>query len=151
MTTLKLAALIASTSTRANLSTAFICFSSYLSLYVQLPMLSISLYVTFLLFDIFSISFPSALLKNSPFSLRSLSAFHCFGLWLAVRIIPPSAPSIVTANSVVGVVANPIFITSQPHPIRVPVTISLTISPEILASLPTTILHLSLLRYFFNH
>ena len=36
------------------------------------------------------------------------------GLWDAVRISPPSAPSAVTAISVVGVEASPMFTTSQP-------------------------------------
>ena len=59
-----------------------------------------------------STPFPSASLRNSPFSLRSLRAFHCLGLWLAVRMIPPAACSPVTANSVVGVEARPILTTS---------------------------------------
>ena len=59
---------------------------------------------------------PSAAVRNSPFSFKSLSAFHCLGLWLAVKIIPPWAFSSVTAISVVGVVAKPILITSIPSP-----------------------------------
>ena len=54
-------------------------------------------------------------------------------------MIPPSAPLIRTANSVVGVVAKPMFTTSAPIPISVPHTTFLTIGPEIRASRPTTI------------
>ena len=54
-------------------------------------------------------------------------------------MIPPSAPHIRTANSVVGVVAKPMFTTSAPIPISVPHTTFLTIGPEIRASRPTTI------------
>ena len=73
-------------------------------------------------------------------SFSNFKAFHCLGLWLAVKIIPPHAPSMVTANSVVGVDASPIFTTSNPIPIKVPHTTFFTISPEIRASRPTTIL-----------
>ena len=55
-------------------------------------------------------------------------------------MIPPHAPSIVTASSVVGVDARPMFTTSNPIPIRVPTTNFSTILPERRASLPTTIL-----------
>ena len=85
-------------------------------------------------------SLPSAAFRNSPCSFNNFKAFHCLGLWLAVKIIPPHAPSIVTASSVVGVEANPIFTTSNPIPINVPQTTFFTISPEIRASRPTTIL-----------
>ena len=71
--------------------------------------------------------------------LRSFSAFHCLGLWLAVRMIPPSASFPVTAISVVGVVASPISMTSHPIPRSVPVTMWLTMIPEMRASRPTTI------------
>ncbi len=54
-------------------------------------------------------------------------------------IIPPSAFSAVTAISTVGVVARPKSITSKPIPIKFPTTIWCTISPEMRASLPTTI------------
>ena len=54
-------------------------------------------------------------------------------------MMPPQAFSHVTASSVVGVVANPMFTTSKPMPVRVPTTISFTICPERRASLPTTI------------
>ena len=54
-------------------------------------------------------------------------------------MIPPSAPLIRTANSVVGVVAKPMFTTSAPIPISVPHTTFLTIGPETRASRPTTI------------
>ena len=86
-----------------------------------------------------STSFPSSFVRNSPFELRSLSAFHCLGLWLAVIIMPPSALDIVTASSVVGVVASPILRTSTPIPIKVPHIMFLTISPEMRPSRPTTI------------
>ena len=82
----------------------------------------------------------SSLFKNSPRSFNNFKAFHCFGLCDAVRMIPPSAPSMVTASSVVGVVARSMSTTSQPIPIRVPTTTFFTISPEIRASRPTTIL-----------
>ena len=62
---------------------------------------------------------PSTASKNSPFSFNSFNAFHCFGLWLAVKIIPPSACSIGTATSTVGVVDNPTSTTSIPKPIKV--------------------------------
>ena len=75
-----------------------------------------------------------------PCSFSNFKAFHCLGLWLAVKIIPPHAPSMVTASSVVGVDASPIFTTSNPIPIKVPHTTFFTISPEIRASRPTTIL-----------
>lgn len=80
------------------------------------------------------------LIQKLSFSFSSFRAFHCLGLWLAVRIIPPHAPSIVTASSVVGVEAKPMFTTSNPIPIRVPHTTFFTISPEMRASRPTTIL-----------
>ena len=75
---------------------------------------------------------------NSPFSFSNLSAFHCFGLWLAVRIIPPFAFSSGTAISTVGVVESPRLITSIPKPIKVATTKSEIIGPEIRASLPMT-------------
>ena len=87
-----------------------------------------------------STSLPSAAFRNSPRSFSNFRAFHCFGLCEAVRIIPPLAPSIVTANSVVGVEARSMSTTSHPIPIRVPTTTFFTISPEIRASRPTTIL-----------
>ena len=55
-------------------------------------------------------------------------------------ITPPQALSIATANSVVGVEAKPMLITSKPMLISVPQTTWLTISPEMRASRPTTIL-----------
>ena len=87
-----------------------------------------------------STSLPSSLLRNSPFSFSSFKAFHCLGLCEAVRMIPPLAPSMVTASSVVGVEARSMSTTSQPIPIRVPTTTFFTISPEMRASRPTTIL-----------
>ena len=56
----------------------------------------------------------------------------------AVRMMPPLAPSFVTASSVVGVEACPMLTTSNPMPISVPHTTFLTISPEMRASRPTT-------------
>ena len=53
-------------------------------------------------------------------------------------MMPPQAPSIVTASSVVGVEASPMLTTSNPMPISVPHTTFLTISPEMRASRPTT-------------
>ena len=85
------------------------------------------------------IFFPSLSDKNSPSLFNNFNAFHCFGLWLAVKIIPPAAFSFFTATSTVGVVDKPISTTSNPQPIKVPVTILETNNPEILASLPTTI------------
>ena len=57
-------------------------------------------------------------------------------------MIPPSAPDRITAISVVGVEASPALITSTPQEMRVPTTRFSTISPDILASLPTTTLYL---------
>ena len=53
-------------------------------------------------------------------------------------MIPPSAPAILTASSVVGVDANPHFTTSIPQLTIVPHTSCSTISPLNRASLPTT-------------
>ena len=50
----------------------------------------------------------------------------------------PSALCVMTAISTPGVVHRPTFITSAPHASRVPSTRSATISPEIRASRPTT-------------
>ena len=48
------------------------------------------------LYDIFNsvrdlriIMLTSNVLINSPFELSNFKAFHCFGLWLAVKMIPP--------------------------------------------------------------
>ena len=54
--------------------------------------------------------------------------------------MPPAACSAVMASSVVGVVARPILTTSKPIPSSAPQTQWLTISPEMRASRPTTIL-----------
>ena len=75
--------------------------------------------------------------------LNNFNAFHCFGLWLAVRIIPPSALASVTAISTVGVVESPKSRTSAPILNKVPETRLFTISPEILASLPKIIFNFS--------
>ena len=87
-------------------------------------------------------AWPSSSLRNSPLELRSFRAFHSLGLCEAVRMIPPSALLKMTAISVVGVEAIPASITSTPQAIRVPVTRDSTISPEMRASRPTTILGL---------
>ena len=81
---------------------------------------------------------PSASFRNSPSALSSFSAFHCRGLCDAVMMMPPSARWVMTAISVPGVVQSPTLITSAPQPSRVPSTRSATISPEIRASRPTT-------------
>ena len=87
---------------------------------------------------IFSTSSPSFSEINSPLLFNNFNAFHCFGLWLAVMIMPPSAFSIGTANSTVGVVDKPISIASIPNPCSVPSTMLFIVSPDIRASLPTT-------------
>ena len=126
-------------STYFNFKISLICSSIYRSLKLIFPRLSTFSKKNSLLFIKFNNCFPSSALINSPFSFKSLSAFHCFGLWLAVKMIPPSAFSFGTAISTVGVVDKPIFTTSIPIPCRVPTQIFSTISPEILASLPITI------------
>ena len=75
---------------------------------------------------------------NSPFSLRNFKAFHSLGLWLAVNMIPAWALAFVTYISTVGVVEYPRSITWMPIPTSVCMASWLTISPEILPSLPTT-------------
>ena len=77
---------------------------------------------------------------NSPSPFNSFKAFHSFELWLAVKIIPPSALSIFTASSTVGVVDNPRSITSIPKATRTLTTRLWIISPLIRPSRPTTIL-----------
>ena len=86
-----------------------------------------------------STSAPSAAVRNSPSRLSSFRAFHWRGLCEAVMMIPPSAPLMRTASSVVGVVARPMLMTSKPIPISVPQTTFFTISPEMRASRPTII------------
>ena len=81
---------------------------------------------------------PSEAEMNSPRLLRSFSAFHWAGLWLAVRMMPASAFSPVTAISVVGVVLNPMSSTSAPMACKVPHTIWFTRNPDRRASRPTT-------------
>ena len=60
--------------------------------------------------------------KNSPLLLSNFKAFHCFGLWLAVSMMPPSACSIITAISTVGVVDKSRLITFIPKPTSVFIT-----------------------------
>ena len=140
MATLKLASLMASTSTKSKAKTSSICFCMYVVSVITFPKWSTSANTKFSLAANSKTSAPSAAFKNSPFSFNSFKAFHCLGLWLAVKIIPPQAPSFVTANSVVGVVDKSMSTTSNPIPVNVPKTTCLTIGPEIRASLPTTIL-----------
>ena len=82
--------------------------------------------------------FASSPETNSPLLLRSLRAFHCIGLWLAVIMMPPSACCWMTAISVVGVVESPRSITSMPMLCNVLHTRRFTMSPEMRASRPTT-------------
>ena len=61
---------------------------------------------------------------------------------LKPAVVPDTVPPAkVTAISVVGVDASPIFTTSTPQAHRVPTTRCSTIGPESLASLPTTTLY----------
>ena len=94
---------------------------------------------------------PSSALRNSPSLFKSFRAFHCVGLWLAVRMMPPSALNSVTAISVVGVVARSMSTTSTPQNVSVPITIFLTSGPEILASRPTTTLYLGFCDWVLSH
>ena len=93
---------------------------------------------------------PSLPLKNSPFWFNNLSAFHCLGLCEAVKIIPPSACSIGTAISTVGVVDKPKSITSIPSPISVFITKLCIIGPEIRASRPITTFSFCLFEFCFR-
>ena len=135
--TLKLAALMASISTNSSDKTLWICSCRYCFCEI-LPSSSTGEKENSAVSASVRISSPSAALRNSPSWLSSFKAFHCLGLWLAVMIIPPAAISFVTAISVVGVVAMPISVTSQPMPMSVPMMMRCTISPEIRASRPTT-------------
>ena len=138
-TTLKPALRIASQSTAGRSSTASI-WRSVKSVSSTTPMESTSQKSKSSLSAQSSMACPSAAFRNSPFSLSSLSAFHCLGLCEAVSMMPPSASSNTTAISVVGVEAKPAFTTSTPQASRVPTTRFSTISPLIRASLPTTTL-----------
>ena len=80
---------------------------------------------------------PSSPLTNSPCSFNNLRAFHSFGLWLAVNMMPPSASSNTTAISTVGVVLNPKCTTSIPRANKLCSTKASTINPLILPSRPT--------------
>ena len=130
---------MASTFTEGNSNIFSMCFAMYPSIRKYFPRLFTSLYSILSFSAISSTSSPSLPDINSPLWLSNLSAFHCFGLWLAVKTIPPSAFSSATAISTVGVVLNPRSITSTPTPIKEPATRWFTISPEIRASRPTTI------------
>ena len=138
-TTVNPAALIASLSTAGRFSTASRC-SSVKSCSSTTPSSSTGAKSNASFSAHSSMAAPSVAFRNSPFSLRSLSAFHWRGLWEAVRMIPPSAPENVTAISVVGVEAKPAFTTSTPQAMSVPQTMFSTISPLRRASLPTTTL-----------
>ncbi len=127
-------------STRGRARTASMCFCRYVLSVVIVPRSSTSANSNASLSAIDNTSSPSLPEMNSPFSLSNFRAFHCFGLWLAVRIIPPLAFSIGTAISTVGVVDSPRSITSIPKPQRVEVTKLEIISPEIRASRPITTL-----------
>lgn len=83
-------------------------------------------------------SFPSEADKNSPFPLSNFKAFHSPGLWLAVIITPPEADNPTTANSTVGVVANPRSTTVIPSLLNVVETNKAISVPDFLASLPRT-------------
>gem|GEM_PF-6066826 len=87
-----------------------------------------------------SILFHSISFKNSQSEFSNLRAFRCSGLWLAVMIIHHCAFSWTTAISVVGVVANHIWITEIHIPISVDTTKFSTISQDKRASFHTTIL-----------
>ena len=136
--TRKLAALIACISTSGSAAICRTC-SSNQSRSSKLPKSSTSAKQKSSSEARFSTSCPSLSDRNSPSWLSSLSAFQFIGLWLAVMIIPPCAPSPVTAISVVGVVARPISVTSHPHDRRVPLTTRSSAPPERRASRPITI------------
>ena len=102
-------------------------------------------------FAIFNSFSPSLALINSPLLFNNFNAFQFLGLWLAVIIIPASAFSKGTAISTVGVVDRPKQTTFTPIFVSVSITKSSTIFPEILASLPTTILLLIMIFSFSSH
>ena len=87
------------------------------------------------------IAAPSSPETNSPSSFNNLRAFHSFGLCEAVRMIPPDALKRGTSISTVGVVLNPVLITSIPKPCNVLMTKFSIICPEGRASLPITTVH----------
>ena len=118
----KPAFLMASTSTNFNDNTLSICLVIDVLSFFTCPKFSISTNSKSPVSAIRNTSLPSSAFRNSPFSFNSFNAFHCLGLWLAVRIIPPQAASHTTASSVVGVVARPKSTTSNPIPTRVPIT-----------------------------
>ena len=122
---------------------ASICFCRYVSSFVTLPRSSTSAKLNAFCSAMVNTILPSSPVINSPFSFNNLSAFHCFGLWLAVIMIPPCAFSNGTAISTVGVVDSPRFTTSIPNPTSVEETKSEIISPEILASRPITTFNFS--------
>ena len=137
-TAVNLASLMALTSTSGCLHTACMCFSKWVSSCVTFPKSSTSAKVKFSSSTKAKIAAPAAASKNSPSAFKSFKAFHCFGLWLAVKIIPPNAFSWGTAISTVGVVAKPKSITLSPNPTKVCVTSDCIISPDKRASLPIT-------------
>ena len=70
--------------------------------------------------------------------MNNFNAFQFFGLWLAVKIIPPSAFFSFIMICVVGVVDKPVSMTLIPKLIKVDLTSSKRLFPEILPSRPTT-------------
>ena len=141
-TTVKFAAFTASTSTAGRARTASRCLSVKSSS-STVPRLSTSAKENASEAARSRTAWPSIAVRNSPLSFRSLRAFHWRGLWLAVRMMPPSSLANRTAISVVGVEAKPHLTTSMPHPMRVPTTSCSTMSPDRRASLPTTTLYRS--------
>ena len=137
-TMLKSAAAIAALSTNGRAKMASMCFCKYESSLRTLPKSSTSAKIKRSCSAILNTSSPSFPLMNSPFSFNNFKAFHCFGLWLAVKIIPPCACSNGTATSTVGVVESPRLITSIPSPSRVETTKSDIMAPEMRASRPMT-------------
>ena len=137
-TTEKLAAAIALISTDLC-ATIFLIWSVSVLSFVEIsPNLSTDTNSKFSAAAICKINSPSAAFINSPLLFNNFNAFHSLGLWLAVRIIPPSAFKETTAISTVGVVLKSVSITSIPNPLKVAATILLTILPLMRPSLPIT-------------
>ena len=149
-TTLKPTFLMVSASTKGSSKTSSIWISIYESFLVISPKSSTSANSKSSFSAKTKIFAPCSASKNSPFSFSNLRAFHCLGLWLAVKMIPPSAFSKGTAISTVGVVDNPKSITSIPSPTKVETTKFWIISPDKRASLPMTTFKFSLLEYVFS-
>ncbi len=88
-------------------------------------------------FSISSVSF-------SPFSLKNFIPLYSIGLWDAVIITPPSALSILIIHATAGVGSTPRYNTSIPAEFSPEDSAPSSISPDILVSMPTTILGLFL-------